>query len=640
MLVRGLGGHEPRTRLRIETLEDRRLLSGVTLSVDTINDTSASSASTSPNDVNGNISLRSAIQYLNAQGTGGTISFNLPAGSTIDLTGGQIEIENSLSISGPGAGALTVDQTTYNSRLFQVDSAATVSMSGLTLTGGQTTGASGTGDGGAIWNNGGNLTLSEMTLTHNTANSARGGAVCSSGAFSATGCTFSNNSAVNGGALENIMLATATVDDSSFTGNSALYGGGIYNFGQITINDSTLQGNSTSGPDGNGLYDGGGLDNDGGTANVTASTFVDNSARGTGGGIEAHGGSVTVTNSTFSGNSATASGGGMLLVYTGGTAWVNSSTFSNNSAASGGGLVVSIEQFGGHVAVANTIVAGNTATGGDPDVAGQFTPSDHDLIGIVGNATGFNTTGSWASLVGTASAPIAPKLGPLADNGGPTQTMALLAGSPAINAGDNHPESTGVTGMTAPTTDQRGEPRMTASNPAIDIGAYEAQESATTIATTTTLVNVTNSYITAPLYGQAITMSATVSDAAGVVNGGTVQFFDGNVLLGSAATNDNGFAQFVTTATQLAAGTHLLHATYIGGTTELPSSSAARSFAIGQAFLKVTVDGASKVYGSANPAFSVSYTGFASGDSPASLGGSLAFATPATPASNVGPYLV
>jgi hypothetical protein len=103
------------------------------------------------------------------------------------------------------------------------------------------------------------------------------------------------------------------------------------------------------------------------------------------------------------------------------------------------------------VSLQNTILAGNTATAGDPDLSGQLTSSGYNLIGNTQGGSGF---------VATDLLNVNPLLGPLQNNGGPTPTMALLPGSPAINAG---------TAVGAPATDQRGVPRAGG----ISIGAFQ-----------------------------------------------------------------------------------------------------------------------------------------------------------------------
>ena len=122
----------------------------------------------------------------------------------------------------------------------------------------------------------------------------------------------------------------------------------------------------------------------------------------------------------------------------------------------------------------NTIIAQNLVdfTGFKPDVTGKFDTKGHNLIGIVDGSTGF---GDPTDLIGSGGAPLDPMLGPLRHNGGPTQTHALLAGSPAIDHGDNAVVDP-ITGLPL-TSDQRGLRRHKDGNgdgvSAVDIGAFE-----------------------------------------------------------------------------------------------------------------------------------------------------------------------
>ena len=179
---------------------------------------------------------------------------------------------------------------------------------------------------------------------------------------------------------------------------------------------------------------------------VLDSTLSGNTATADGGAIFNASGVLSVLNSTLSGNSAANEGGG--IDNAGNTTLVNV-TVSNNTAGAGGGFlnqtyqemvwnpythnydVVTKDR---PTSVANTILAGNHGPAASPDVQGYLTSQGHNLVGDGTGAGGLTAAGDQ---VGSAAAPIDPRLGPLQDNGGPTQTMALLPGSPAIDAGDN-----------------------------------------------------------------------------------------------------------------------------------------------------------------------------------------------------------
>ena len=208
--------------------------------------------------------------------------------------------------------------------------------------------------------------------------------------------------------------------------------------------DSTLSGNSVTGSFGAG----GALYENGGTLTVTNSTIAGNSAGGVGAGIDENAGTLTSVNSTIADNTEPSDGDGL-----------------------GGGL--NVDQ--GTATLNNTIIALNTdgaGPGATPDnlyVDGSGTVSSasaFNLIGAGGGNSGL-TSGVNGNKVGVAD----PGLGTLADNGGPSQTIALLAGSPAIDAGKN---SLAVDPKGDPlTTDQRGTgfPRIV--NGTVDIGAFE-----------------------------------------------------------------------------------------------------------------------------------------------------------------------
>jgi hypothetical protein len=235
-----------------------------------------------------------------------------------------------------------------------------------------------------------------------------------------------NGSTVNGnnsGSVFTIKIGiTATLDMLTITnGNSGdpfNIGGGILNFGLLTVTGCTINGNQASG---------------------SASTPT------RGGGICNNLGFVTVINSTISGNSAKQGGG---ISNDEGSLTVVNSTISGNTATSGGGI-----HNAGGMHLTNTIIAGSLS-GGDCVNSLNILTNDRNLI----------QDGSCSPAISGN-----PKLGPLQNNGGPTFTQALLAGSPAVDAGDDSV----LGGLFSLTTDQRGSGFTRKACAHVDIGAYE-----------------------------------------------------------------------------------------------------------------------------------------------------------------------
>jgi subtilisin-like proprotein convertase family protein len=179
----------------------------------------------------------------------------------------------------------------------------------------------------------------------------------------------------------------------------------------------------------------GGVNNrSGGTFNIVSSLIAHNTSNLKGGGVRNENGTVNITNSTISGNTADNAGGIYNAV---GTININHSTVYGNiqddifSDPKVGGI---LNLAGATVNIKNSIVAGNLANGNQPrDVAGTFVSQGFNLIGTSEGANGF-TNGANGDKTGTNAAPLNAMLAALADNGGLTQTHALLAGSPAIDA--------------------------------------------------------------------------------------------------------------------------------------------------------------------------------------------------------------
>ncbi len=408
-------------------------------------------------------------------------------------------------------------------------------------------------NGGGIFNSG-TSTMSNVTVSGNYAISA-GGGIFNSGTVTMTNASVSGNIAFNGGGISNV--GTVTMADAWITGNRTYcYGGGIDNHGMLIITDSTV---SSNGNPGRPIGGGGGIFNDG-TAmmtNVTISgnwisagggiynrgslTFTNGLVSsniamgydlylysGTGGGISTNG-STTLTNVTVSGNSCyyrfdeihTAGAGGGIR----GNATLVNCTVTGNFVAGwrypnylGGGLP---DHTGGGdggglcgtFLITNTIVAGNINDSGASDILGLVSGT-HNLIGTGGSGGLIN--GANGNIVGVVS----PGLAPLANYGGPTKTMALLPGSPAINAG------IGGAGILA--ADQRGLGRVGA----VDIGAFESQGFNLTLVVgsspQTAFVN--------QAFSHPLTVLVTANNSAEPVNGGIVSFSAIAASNGASAT--------------------------------------------------------------------------------------------------------
>jgi predicted outer membrane repeat protein len=351
-----------------------------------------------------------------------------------------------------GPATITVTAT----RTIQADT--TVDGGGvITISGGNTVGVFSV-------NSGVKFTVQNLTIADGSVNN-KGGGIYNDGTLTVTNSTFSGNGAIYGGGIYNDD--TLAVTNSTFSGNSADYGGGIYNDYMATVTNSTFSDNSAN-------SDGGAIYNDD-TLAVTNCTFTGNSAPdGASGGAIYNDDTLTVTNSTFTGNSAPdgGSGGG---IYNDDTLTVTNCTFTGNSAYSGGAIYNDDT-----ATVTNTIIAGNSRV--NCVDGGSITDGGHNIDG--GPTCGFRGTGC-ADTSGTSFCNTDPELDPagLANNGGPTQTIALCTGpgtpascagrSPAIDAGDNttcsNPLVSGV--------DQRGFTRFPPGDPVCDIGAFEVQPS-------------------------------------------------------------------------------------------------------------------------------------------------------------------
>ena len=363
--------------------------------------------------------LREAIESLNTGtvvagcvNSGGTFG----SSDTVDLTGRsrlirlrgeQIDINAPMTINGPGAHKLRISGKNV-SRIFRVLHGSPTTISGLTLTQG---------------------------LEY------EGGAVMSFSDFTLTDCIVSENAANQYGGGVFVSGGTATLINSTVSGNSLAdpgsFGGGV-TATNVTLTNSTVSGNSAA--------NGGGVSTNGGNLTLTNSTVSGNAATAAAGGVSVLGGNVTLTNSTVSGNSAASTGG---LEVVGNATLINSTVAFNDSTNNGfHGVYRS-----GTLTLTNSLIVG-TGTG-------CHAPADTNTASL---ATDASCTGAATPIDGITGI----NLGPLADNGGTTQTHALLQGSVAIDTGN---------AGACQATDQRGATRAldgdNSGSSVCDVGAFE-----------------------------------------------------------------------------------------------------------------------------------------------------------------------
>jgi len=457
-------------------------------------------------------SLRQALSIVN---DGDTIDFAVTG--TITLTTGELLVNDSITISGPGVTNLAVDGNT-ESRVFHVGPGRTVTISALTIIHGNANGEFFPDDsGGGVYNDHAAVTLSECEINSNGAFTFGGGVYNDHATVTLNNCILNDNFADNtGGALYSDGSkgsANAVINGSTLTANFAFGGGAIYNngdsgaatlhitatalngnstiadggaiyndHGDVTLNGCTISQNTATGNGGGGIYN---LGDSFGTATVeiSSSTLSNNESALNGGAIYSIGANGTATvqvlNSTISANIASNFGGGVYNHGTAGNATMQiaNSTFSENVAIELGESIYNFDQFGMGDAVAsfaNTIFKHNVSgnffnNGGTMTSLGYNISSDNASGYLTGPGDQINTD---------------PLLGPLQDNGGPTFTHELLPGSPAIDTGD--PNFT-----PPPLYDQRGPGYPRVVNGRIDKGSFEVQTGGTPTPTPTPTATAT-----------------------------------------------------------------------------------------------------------------------------------------------------
>ncbi len=407
-------------------------------------------------------SLREAIRYANVHAGPDEITFDLGSGAhIINLSGALPNLASDMSITGPGASLLTVRRDTGGEyRIFSLPEVGPeITLSGMTISNGL---QSGSGYGGGIHSYGSPLTIDGCIISGNFAGN-QGGGIFSQSKLVVRNSTFSGNHGFDGAAINGDFYGTqTTITNCIFSGND---GWAIFCAGTLTLADSTISGNTRGGL----IFAGtGAIDN----CTFSGNTISEN-YRG-GAAIDVWGGSITVTNSTFSNNSVTAEIGNGGAITAGHSSndissnlMIRNCTFTGNSAPHGGAIHSVFT-----TSIRNCTISGNTAT-----VAGGGIVKYEQPVTIANNIVALNSAPTGPNLY-SASGTLTdagfnfiggdPKLAPLADNGGPTLTMALLPGSPCIDAGDPN-------FAPPPGFDQRGTPFARVFGGRLDIGAFEYQ---------------------------------------------------------------------------------------------------------------------------------------------------------------------
>jgi hypothetical protein len=354
-------------------------------------------------------------------------TISLLSGIAIPATGGA------LTIQGTGASLLTIQRDPSVSTLQLFNTLASLTMSGVTLQ----NGVASLSGGAVLVKGNATLTLVDSVLTGNAAQF--GGAISVYGGFlDLERCTITTNSASTGGGAISF----------SIPGGRAT--------GSLLVENSTITGNTVttkiSGP----YNGGGGIIFTGTVATSAPAQFTP--------------GSLVIRNSTISSNSSAGSGGGVYMEFATGSMLVQDSTITGNTAGTvGGGIRTYFLEGGGQLTVTNSVISNNSAHVAGQDInCSNPININYSALGMNDAATQFSAT-SGNILLGPVGAPINFMLGPLSNNGGPTQTEVPQAGSPLINAGSNALVPVSLT------SDQRGAQYRRIFGGTVDIGAVEVQ---------------------------------------------------------------------------------------------------------------------------------------------------------------------
>jgi len=471
-------------------------------------------------------------------------------------------VQGNAAAGGPGGGidaqgALTVTTSPIMSNTAGAPGGGIFGNGVVTVSGSPIVSNTATNPGGGIYAQGA-LAITDSPIVSNTATNGPGGGIYAGGALTVTTSQGVSNTATTGEGGGIFAGGAALLSGSPVLSNTAGGdGGGIAAFSAVTVLTGTLRGNRAGGQ-GGALASGGSTGP--GTARVRASTLADNRAA-RGGAIAVISGSLALVNSTLSGNVATLGGGGAIT--TSGTLNVTASTLAVNTARSGVGGALNTTS-SGTATLTNTLLAANTDGSGANSCAGSLGDGGYNLE-FPSNTCGFSAANN--DQVGN---PLLASM--LADNGGPTPTLAVGPGGAAVGHGNGD-----VCRQTGPDAvdgvDQRGFPRP-ASGPCT-IGAFEPQQ------TTLLLTSAPNPSVV----GQQVSLTATVAASPTEANPvtGTVTFTatdaSGAVTSRGSAPTLNGTAAISTTFTS--AGAYTVTATFTG--TDTLSSTATISQTVDKA---------------------------------------------------------
>jgi hypothetical protein len=489
---------------------------------------------------NGTGTLRAAIIAANADTSGATDTIDMTGVTgTISLLTALPTIASPVTITGPGAGSLTVNRSTGTFRIFTTGvnlavGTNTVTMTGFTVSGGNS------GPGTGIDETAGSLTLSNMTVT---GNSGSGAAVnnASTGALTITNSRILNNTSTgSGGGVANASSGVVTLTGDTIQGNSTSgAGGGLYvgAAATVAVSNSNILNNTAGG-------NGGGIDvpNAGVGLTISRTTIAGNvssATTGGGGGLYFDGtpsaAGVSISNSTFANNRAN-DGGGILWVFSFGTQFkVTSTTVSGNSSVTGnpnvgeGGGGIDMRSGSGTITLDNSIVSGNAtlSANGSADMSTAATATIAAVYSALGTSAGYNLTDLGGLLTGANATPAALNMGPFTTFTGPNgsyQMFPIRGTSTALDTGDPAQAGPGA-------TDQLGNARpgnTTGFNTNPDMGSFERQAVPDALATTH---NVTQASPAEPVtYTFTVTYYSTTPTGANI-NTATLDSNDVSVLV-------------------------------------------------------------------------------------------------------------